>query len=96
VLQLQPIKDEYREKGLEIINLSSNPEEVLRSLWEDEDLTQELFIDEDHDVSSGFGVGVTPAGVFIGKEGSVKESITGWGKDSGEEFKDKVEKLLEE
>ena len=96
MLQLQPEFEKYQDKGLNVVTITSDGSEEIRELWNKHQIPGKVFIDENSKIFASYGVRHIPVGVFVGKDGYMKDMTIGWDESYLEPWREKVEQLLED
>jgi peroxiredoxin len=96
VLQLQPELEEIKEQGIGFYFIIAGRERELRAFFERYPVSADVLWDEDLQIFWDYDVEALPATFFVDKEGLVRETKLGWGKDSLTELKSLVNQLVSE
>jgi len=76
---LQPYMAEWRERGLDVVLVSSDRPDRLESFIKQHNLAATALLDPDWQVHRLYQVQGLPTSVFLDREGKVKHSSVGWG-----------------
>lgn len=91
---MQPYAEEWRDKGLDIVLVTSDPAESVKALFRENKLSYPVLLDTKNEGGKAYNVGGVPHTVFIDAGGTVRQTHVGWGEGSLEQFNAEAEKVL--
>lgn len=96
---LQKFHEKYKDKGLKIYGISSEPANVQRKFMTEQDemgnkISYNLLVDVDKAVSKKYGIRSIPTTYFISSEGKLLKKETGFAPEFADEYENIIEKNL--
>lgn len=94
VLQLQPELEGFKGKGLDFYFVIAGKERDLKAFFGRYPVSAQVVWDKDLEIFWDYDVEGLPVTFFVDKEGMVRETKLGWGKDSLAQLKSLVDQLV--
>jgi len=91
---LQPYVEEWRERGLDIVLVTTDPAESIKTLFRTNGLSYPVLLDTEYEGGRAYNVGGIPHTAFIDAGGALRQTHIGWGAGALEKFNAEAEKLL--
>jgi peroxiredoxin len=92
--EFQRIYDKYKDQGLEVMGISSEPRTVVQRFRLDNSFTYPLYLDDGGTAHKAYEVTSIPLTIVIGKDGEVVYRAEGYGPGEGANIEQAVKDAL--